>query len=1240
MRWSYWKYTGVSLQKIVPTWDVDLGSGDLTTTGDLFGKDLTLTGSSELGNANTDIHGINTTPVAGQMLTADYFNDANPTSYFIDGTYQHAGDDAKTVRGYYLNLDISGTLDIANSSVSYGIDIDLDDSTIYNGAAAIGTHYGIRTNVNAGTNTNSVVLSYYGGYFSSNGDIGTTGTTSHYGLRSLVTGTADTNYGIYLDSSGATTNWALYNAGGNMFMGDDDVQTCWGTAGATDSYIRFGGTNLEYYSSGAHDFGAGDIDTTGDITTTGSGLVGDSTNPGISGHLRAEKMDIQYKDTTIVPLVTFIFDDGWETDYTVMKPVFDAQGEVACSAIITTKPGTGSYMTWNQIEELQAAGWEILGHTKTHVDLTTSSDAELIDELGGAKEDLEARGFIIKNFVNPYHATNENVRSFIKRYYRGARSRFIADDHGINEPIIHTYKLFTASGTTLTEEEMKDYIDEAEAENGWILFMLHQTDATLATKVGNVIDYIQGKGISIVTMDQALDLKENVFEMGDTPEGRSFAVNQAGFVRANFYDLNVEMRSKDERGLNIDGYTNEWDKTGSGWYSFIRLRRDHNAGDGNEPANLYGMNLTLTPEHTLADITDNNKGYYGLSSEINDTADWTTSSDIANRTVTQSVLRGKVNNDGTYGSTGTSYIESYLKAGDFYIDADPTFTATGGATNILTVKGIVVDVNSNPTLSSGNLTVENFGIYVDVSGDAVGDSTNYGIYIAGSSGADTNYGIYDTSGADWILDSDSQKITFGEDQDYDIEWNGSDAVHTISAGNFVFTGGVVDIYDGTVGLIVGADWNATHIRTNLTKKDGRMGVSHYTIAEEPVALLLATADETVNRVNIGGGSSLLNTATEILFYTAANTTTVSGTERMKIDTNGNLFLATGDMSIGTTIQTSDLTIIKSSADPVGIVVQNKISDGDTHLDLLEGTSGTGEFGVANNFGFRFTYDGGLNDFFFQSGNGATVKTIFSVNRDAAEIVLYDKLIFTQTDGNEAIDSLNDGYMDYLATTGHRFNNDITTTGRMILDGDSSMADYANSAHAIIFGDGQDSAIGYDSQDTYLVNLVGAGDFRISMDVDILGGTWWTGEATGLSFGGISVYNNGTADTVATATWTQLTRFDTNDPSNNTTPDNTNDHITITKAGKYLVTMSCAFSGDPNVTWTGGVWKNNGGTQITNLQAHRKLGAGGDVGSVSAIGIADFALNDTIEIWFEHNEGVNKNITVVDCTLSIVQTGGT
>ena len=53
---------------------------------------------------------------------------------------------------------------------------------------------------------------------------------------------------------------------------------------------------------------------------------------------------------------------------------------------------------------------------------------------------------------------------------------------------------------------------------------------------------------------------------------------------------------------------------------------------------------------------------------------------------------------------------------------------------------------------------------------------------------------------------------------------------------------------------------------------------------------------------------------------------------------------------------------------------------------------------------------------------------------AGQILATDKIMFTQTDGNEFIDSLADGYMDYGATTGHRFNAPIKATGYNSSDG--------------------------------------------------------------------------------------------------------------------------------------------------------------------------------------------------------------
>ena len=53
-------------------------------------------------------------------------------------------------------------------------------------------------------------------------------------------------------------------------------------------------------------------------------------------------------------------------------------------------------------------------------------------------------------------------------------------------------------------------------------------------------------------------------------------------------------------------------------------------------------------------------------------------------------------------------------------------------------------------------------------------------------------------------------------------------------------------------------------------------------------------------------------------------------------------------------------------------------------------------------------------------DGTTTLTGGTMN----SVLFTDKIKFTQTDGNEYIDSLTDGYIDYGATTAHRFSADI------------------------------------------------------------------------------------------------------------------------------------------------------------------------------------------------------------------------
>ena len=116
--------------------------------------------------------------------------------------------------------------------------------------------------------------------------------------------------------------------------------------------------------------------------------------------------------------------------------------------------------------------------------------------------------------------------------------------------------------------------------------------------------------------------------------------------------------------------------------------------------------------------------------------------------------------------------------------------------------------------------------------------------------------------------------------------------------------GSFDLDNGNITMCIGGNSNSTG-RTNSTDKINRITSPHYTNAEEAVALLSSFNISGSNSISYGGGSGQTNAVTQHLFYTAANTTTTTGTERMRIDSSGNV-------GIGTTNPDSKLKIQDSS----------------------------------------------------------------------------------------------------------------------------------------------------------------------------------------------------------------------------------------------------------------------------------------------------------------------------------------
>ena len=127
-------------------------------------------------------------------------------------------------------------------------------------------------------------------------------------------------------------------------------------------------------------------------------------------------------------------------------------------------------------------------------------------------------------------------------------------------------------------------------------------------------------------------------------------------------------------------------------------------------------------------------------------------------------------------------------------------------------------------------------------------------------------------------------------------------------------GALLDVSSGaqTGTIRLGGDVDAI-TRTNATRKLARIVGVHYTNSEEPISMLVLDAETTTSSISIGGGQAALNSATRINFITAADTTTLSGTNRMTIDSTGNVGIGTTTPGAKLVVEGGDIQISTSTA---------------------------------------------------------------------------------------------------------------------------------------------------------------------------------------------------------------------------------------------------------------------------------------------------------------------------------------
>jgi peptidoglycan/xylan/chitin deacetylase (PgdA/CDA1 family) len=220
------------------------------------------------------------------------------------------------------------------------------------------------------------------------------------------------------------------------------------------------------------------------------------------------------------PMITIIDDDGRTDVLAKWEPILQTKSFKMDIAVITGWVGNADYMTWGDLERLKSQyNVDLVNHTHTHEYLGNLTEQGVRDQLQNSTEILKSRGHTHDVLVYPYGSQSDLVRKVVREYCRTG----IYTMGGVSTPPLETFKLLReplipSTGAMGTVESYTSFIDQAIANNGWIIFMTHsQYEGFDATKIQAVIDYANTNGVEWVHAYEGLDRIGNIVDIGDYP---------------------------------------------------------------------------------------------------------------------------------------------------------------------------------------------------------------------------------------------------------------------------------------------------------------------------------------------------------------------------------------------------------------------------------------------------------------------------------------------------------------------------------------------------------------------------------------------------------------------------------------------------------------------------------------------------------------------------------------------------
>ena len=222
------------------------------------------------------------------------------------------------------------------------------------------------------------------------------------------------------------------------------------------------------------------------------------------------------------PMITFVDDDGRTEVLEKWEPILKEKGNKLTIPLITgwmDDPSVTNVITWEDVHRLKKEyGVEFVSHTHTHGHANQMTPQQIDDDFRDAKRVLQREGLSHDIIVQPYGENSDDVRSISRDYAKIN----ISTKEFVNTTPLDTFR---AGRITLGEDlyttfaQYKEKLDEAIANNGWIIFKSHSQypsfDENQQQLIRQIIDYARANNISEVSVDEGLSHFGNLIDVGD-----------------------------------------------------------------------------------------------------------------------------------------------------------------------------------------------------------------------------------------------------------------------------------------------------------------------------------------------------------------------------------------------------------------------------------------------------------------------------------------------------------------------------------------------------------------------------------------------------------------------------------------------------------------------------------------------------------------------------------------------------